>query len=83
MAASRIRPLITRLRDLLNLPATVQAIARQNHEELRSLRVALNGRGRFADKWAQAVEIGVAAGIARFDAKGVLRIAKSDGAADG
>jgi len=40
-------------------------------------------RSRFADEWAQAVEIGVAAGIARFDAKGVLRIAKSEGAADG
>ena len=36
-------------------------------------------RGRFADEWAGAVELGVAAGIARFDAKGVLRVAKSEG----
>jgi hypothetical protein len=47
------------------------------------LRAPEHVRSRFADEWAQAVEIGVAAGIARFDAKGVLRIAKSEGAADG
>ena len=47
------------------------------------LRAPEQVRGRFADKWAQAVEIGVAAGIARFDAKGVLRIAKSEGTTDG
>ena len=47
------------------------------------LRAPEQVRGRFAEKWAQAVEIGVAAGIARFDEKGVLRIAKSEGAADG
>ena len=49
MAASRIRRLITRLRDLLNLPATVQATARQNHEELRSLRVALKSQAHRLD----------------------------------
>jgi len=47
------------------------------------LRAPEQVRGRFADKWAQAVEIGVAAGIARFDATGVLRIAKSEGTTDG
>jgi SAM-dependent methyltransferase len=37
-------------------------------------------RSRFAAEWAEAVEIGVAAGLARFDAKGVLRVTKSKGA---
>ena len=44
------------------------------------LRAPEQVRGRFAAEWPEAVEIGVAAGIARFDAKGVLRIAKSEGA---
>jgi len=43
------------------------------------LRAPEHVRGRFADEWAGAVELGVAAGIARFDAKGVLRVAKSEG----
>ena len=34
-------------------------------------------------EWAEAVEIGVAAGIARFDDKGVLRVAKNEGADPG
>jgi hypothetical protein len=37
-------------------------------------------RSRFAAVWPQAVELGVASGIARFDDKGVLRIAKSKSA---
>jgi SAM-dependent methyltransferase len=44
------------------------------------LRAPEHVRGRFAEEWAEAVELGVAAGIARFDAKGVLRVAKSEGA---
>jgi SAM-dependent methyltransferase len=44
------------------------------------LRAPEQVRSRFAAEWSEAVEIGVAAGIARFDAKGVLRIAKSEGA---
>lgn len=44
------------------------------------LRAPEQVRSRFATEWHDAVEVGVAAGIARFDAKGVLRIAKSDGA---
>ncbi len=44
------------------------------------LRAPEQVRTRFAAEWRHAVETGVAAGIARFDAKGVLRIAKSDGA---
>ncbi len=44
------------------------------------LRAPEHVRARFADEWAEAVELGVAAGIARFDAKGVLRVTKSDGA---
>jgi SAM-dependent methyltransferase len=44
------------------------------------LRAPERVRGRFADEWAEAVELGVAAGIARFDAKGVLRVTKSEGA---
>ena len=47
------------------------------------LRAPEHVRSRFGDEWAQAVEIGVAAGIARFDAKGVLRIAKSEGPDEG
>jgi hypothetical protein len=45
------------------------------------LRAPERARNRFAAEWAQAVEMGVAAGIARFDAEGVLRIAKSEAAA--
>jgi SAM-dependent methyltransferase len=44
------------------------------------LRAPEHVRARFADVWAEAVELGVAAGIARFDAKGVLRVTKSDAA---
>jgi SAM-dependent methyltransferase len=44
------------------------------------LRAPEHVRSRFAAEWREAVEVGVAAGIARFDEKGVLRIAKSDGA---
>jgi SAM-dependent methyltransferase len=44
------------------------------------LRAPETVRARFADEWAEAVELGVAAGIARFDAKGVLRVTKSEGA---
>jgi SAM-dependent methyltransferase len=44
------------------------------------LRAPEHARRRFAAEWAEAVELGVAAGIARFDAKGVLRVTKSDGA---
>jgi len=44
------------------------------------LRAPEQIRSRFAAEWPEAVEIGVAAGIARFDDKGVLRVAKSDGA---
>jgi SAM-dependent methyltransferase len=44
------------------------------------LRAPEQVRTRFAAEWREAVKTGVAAGIARFDAKGVLRIAKSDGA---
>jgi SAM-dependent methyltransferase len=47
------------------------------------LRAPDHVRGRFASEWAEAVELGVAAGIARFDAKGVLRVAKSEGADEG
>jgi hypothetical protein len=49
MFESRIRRLIARLRDLLNLPATVQGIARQSHEELRSLKVALKSQAHRID----------------------------------
>ena len=41
------------------------------------LRAPEQARSRFATEWAEAVERGVAAGIARFDDKGVLRVAKS------
>jgi SAM-dependent methyltransferase len=44
------------------------------------LRAPEHVRSRFAAEWPKAVELGVASGIARFDATGVLRIAKSDGA---
>jgi SAM-dependent methyltransferase len=44
------------------------------------LRADAHIRRRFAAEWAEAVEIGVAAGLARFDAKGVLRVTKSEGA---
>ena len=44
------------------------------------LRAPEPARGRFATEWSEAVALGVAAGIARFDAKGVLRVAKSEGA---
>ena len=40
------------------------------------LRAPEQVRARFAAEWSEAVELGVAAGIARFDAKGVLRVAK-------
>jgi hypothetical protein len=42
------------------------------------LRAPEHVRSRFAAEWSEAVEVGVAAGIARFDEKGVLRVAKSD-----
>ncbi len=44
------------------------------------LRAPERVRPRFAAEWREALATGVAAGIARFDAKGVLRIAKSEGA---
>ena len=44
------------------------------------LRAPEQARRRFATEWAEAVERGVAAGIARFDDKGVLRVAKNEGA---
>lgn len=47
------------------------------------LRAPEQVRTRFAAEWREAVKTGVAAGIARFDAKGVLRIAKSEGADGG
>jgi SAM-dependent methyltransferase len=47
------------------------------------LRAPQQVRSRFAAEWPEAVELGVASGIARFDAKGILRIAKSDGAEAG
>jgi SAM-dependent methyltransferase len=47
------------------------------------LRAPEHVRARFADEWAEAVERGVAAGIARFDTKGVLRVTKSEGADTG
>ena len=44
------------------------------------LRAPEQARGRFAPEWAEAVALGMAAGIARFDDKGVLRVAKNEGA---
>lgn len=44
------------------------------------LRAPEQVRPRFAAEWRDAVATGVAAGIARFDAKGILRVAKSEGA---
>ena len=43
------------------------------------LRAPEHIRSRFATEWTEAVELAVAAGLARFDAKGVLRVAKSEG----
>jgi SAM-dependent methyltransferase len=40
------------------------------------LRAPQHLRDRFAEEWEGAVELAVASGIARFDAKGVLRVAK-------
>jgi SAM-dependent methyltransferase len=47
------------------------------------LRAPEQVRTRFAAEWREAVKTGVAAGIARFDAQGVLRVAKSEGADTG
>jgi SAM-dependent methyltransferase len=44
------------------------------------LRAPDQVRPRFAAEWREAVATGVAAGIARFDAKGILRVTKSEGA---
>jgi SAM-dependent methyltransferase len=44
------------------------------------LRAPEHVRNRFAAEWAEAVELAVAAGIARFDEKGMLRVTKSEGA---
>jgi hypothetical protein len=50
-----------------------------DHRELSPLSVDERDT-RVADEWTEAVELGVAAGIARFDGKGILRITKSEGA---